>query len=255
MSTQLITIIGCVIIFIATILGSSLIFFFSNQINPKLSSIINGFSAGIMIAASVWGLIIPAVESSSHLGHFSFVPAIIGIILGSFLILLIDIILNLKHKHKTQQENKLTRFLIAFTIHNIPEGLAVGFSFGCALTLNNPALLASSLGLAVGIAIQNIPEGMAVALPVYKQTLNKSKSFLFGVLSGVVEPIFAVVGVFLATHLQHILPWLLAFSAGAMLFVSTDDLIPESKISNSHSGTWGFILGFIIMMILDIALG
>ena len=255
MSSQLITIIGCLITFIATTIGSALIFFFSNQIKPKLSAIINGFSAGIMIAASVWGLIIPAIESSSHLGSFSFIPALVGIIIGSFLILLIDIILNLRNKKKSQKENNLVRFVIAFTIHNIPEGLAVGFSFGCALSTGNSALLASALGLAVGIAIQNIPEGMAVSLPVYKHTLNKTKAFWCGTLSGIVEPIFALLGVLLATHLQTILPWLLSVSAGAMLFVSTDDLIPESKLTNSHSGTWGFIIGFIIMMILDVSLG
>lgn len=146
----------------------------------------------------------------------------------------------------------MTRFVIAFTVHNIPEGMAVGFAFGSALSIGTDSAMITALMLAIGIAIQNIPEGVAVALPVYKYTGKKSKGFLWGMLSGIVEPIFAAVGVVLASQIRTLLPWFLCFSAGAMIFVSVDDLVPDAKHEDSHIGAWAFMVGFIVMMFLDI---
>lgn len=257
MNKTLMTIFGCTIIFIATTIGSALIYFLKKDINKKLNCIISGFSAGIMIAASIWSLILPSISFADNLGKWNFVPAVAGIIIGCFLILAIDIIVHFLNKNKNcnMESIKLKRFVIAFTLHNIPEGMAVGFALGSALLTAENVAFAGAFGLAVGIAIQNIPEGLAVALPVYNHTKNKNKSFLIGTLSGVVEPIFAFLSVILASKIKVLLPWFLALSAGAMIFVSVEDLIPEAKNENSHAGTWGFIVGFLLMMILDIILG
>lgn len=252
------TIFGCTIIFIATTIGSLLIFVMKKEISKKLNCIINGFSAGIMIAASVWSLILPSISFSENLGKLDFIPASVGILAGCFLILLIDIVIFFinKKQQKSEESLKLHRFVIAFTLHNIPEGMAVGFALGSALHSGGNIGIAGAIGLAIGIAIQNIPEGLAVALPVYKHTQNKNKAFLFGMLSGIVEPVFAFISVLLVSQIKVLLPWFLAFSAGSMIFVSVEDLIPDAKESqNSHAGTWGFIVGFLLMMILDVLLG
>ena len=252
-------IIGCSITFIATILGAAIVFFFKEDFSGKTNSIISGFSAGVMVAASIWGLLLPSISYASYLEKFSFLPALVGVIVGSLFLVIIDAItkhINNSSKNPLAPEKlKLTRFVIAFTVHNIPEGLAVGFAFGTALASASSSSFFTAMGLAIGIAIQNIPEGAAVALPVYKQTGSKAKGFLWGTISGIVEPIFAVLGVLLASTIEALLPWFLAFSAGAMIFVSIEDLIPEAKYSASHLGTWSFILGFLVMMVLDIALG
>lgn len=258
MNKTLMTIFGCTIIFIATTIGSLLIFVMKKEISKKLNCIINGFSAGIMIAASVWSLILPSISFSENLGKLNFIPASVGILAGCFLILLIDIVIFFinKKQQKSEESLKLHRFVIAFTLHNIPEGMAVGFALGSALHSGGNIAIAGAIGLAIGIAIQNIPEGLAVALPVYKHTQNKNKAFLFGMLSGVVEPVFAFISVLLVSQIKVLLPWFLAFSAGSMIFVSVEDLIPDAKESqNSHAGTWGFIVGFLLMMILDVLLG
>lgn len=257
MNKTLMTIFGCTIIFVATTIGSALIYFLKKDINKKLNCIISGFSAGIMVAASIWSLILPSISFSENLGKLNFIPASVGILAGSFLILLIDVVVCRINRHKTNNVEglKLRRFVIAFTLHNIPEGMAVGFALGSALLTTGNVAFAGAFGLAVGIAIQNIPEGLAVALPVYNHTKNKNKSFLIGTLSGVVEPVFAFISVLLASKIKVLLPWFLALSAGAMIFVSVEDLIPEAKNEQSHAGTWGFIIGFLLMMILDIVLG
>lgn len=257
MNKTLMTILGCTIIFIATTIGSAMIYFMKKEINKKINCIISGFSAGIMFSASIWSLILPAISFSENYGKWNFIPAVVGVVLGCFLILIIDIIVRFINKNKNSnfESIKLKRFVIAFTLHNIPEGMAVGFALGSALLSAENIAFAGAFGLAVGIAIQNIPEGLAVSLPVYNHTKNKNKSFLVGTLSGVVEPIFAFLSVLLASKIKPLLPWFLAFSAGAMIFVSVEDLIPESKNENSHAGTWGFIVGFLVMMILDVALG
>ena len=259
MNNILLTVFGCLIIFVATTIGATLVFFLSNDINKKLGCVINGFSAGVMIAASIWSLILPSIDHASFMGKWDFIPAVLGILAGSFFILLIDLLIKLTQKNKYSthlEQNKLKRFVIAFTMHNIPEGMAVGFAFGCALQTGSNVAFAGAIGLAIGIAIQNIPEGLAVAIPVYKHTKSKTKGFVAGMLSGIVEPVFALIGVLLASSIQVLLPWALAFSAGAMIFVSIEDLIPDAKYGeSSHIGTWGFIAGFLVMMLLDVALG
>lgn len=259
MNNTLMTIIGCIIIFAATTVGASLVYLLQKQLSQKLGCIISGFSAGIMFAASIWSLILPSISYAEDFGKWSFVPAVVGIAVGGLFILLIDLIIKISNRKKEVNNlelNKLKRFVFAFTMHNIPEGMAVGFAFGCALQTGGSLAFAGAMGLAIGIAIQNIPEGLAVAVPVYKYTKNKHKSFLIGTLSGVVEPLFAVLGIVLASLVKSILPWALAFSAGAMLFVSVEDLIPDAKYKeNSHLGTWSFIIGFLIMMLLDVVLG
>lgn len=257
MNKLLITIICCTSIFIATTFGATLIFCIKKDINKKLNAIICGFSAGVMMAASVFSLILPSIDDSAYLGAFDFLPASLGVLVGTLFLLLIDLFINILNKRKktvvSTEKQKLTKFILAFILHNIPEGLAVGFAFGSALATNSA--LAGAIGLAIGIAIQNIPEGFAVALPTYKVTQKKSKSFAIGSLSGVVEPIFAFIGIVIASQIQTLLPWFLAFSAGAMIFVTIEDLIPEAKYSDkSHIGTYAFVFGFVIMMILDVLL-
>ena len=239
------TVLGICFIFMMTTLGSAVVFFFKGEISPKLNAIFFGFASGIMIAASVWSLLLPAInESKAHFGDLAFFPAVVGILFGGIFIILLDIFLP-----KAPQTRASLRLFSAVTLHNIPEGLAVGFAFGASNKI-------VALGLALGIGFQNFPEGVAVALPMKRATKNNAKAFLWGMSSGIVEPIFACLGYFLATYLRILQPWLLAFSAGAMLFVCMHDLIPESKIEGKTSvGAWGALLGFVVMMTLDITLG
>ncbi len=253
---------GCLIIFVCTTLGATIVFFMKKEFGKRLNSVICGFSAGVMIAASFFGLLLPAIENSASYGKWAFVPAMVGILLGCLFLHAIDLVSRWIKRRSGEEDIgslskiKLKRFVLAFTIHNIPEGMAVGVALGNALALNEKAAMISAVMLAVGIAIQNIPEGIAVALPVYKETGSKWKGFLWGTLSGVVEPIFAVIGLLLASKIQILLAYSLSFSAGAMLFVTFEDLIPEAKYSEtSHLGTWSIIIGFVVMMILDVALG
>jgi len=259
MNNTLIIILGISITFIANFLGSFIVFFLKKELSPKLNSLINGFSAGIMISACVWGLILPSIESSNHMGNFEFVPALVGIISGCLFMLFIGFLINVINKKGKNQISetrlKTTKFVVAFALHNIPEGLAIGFTLGNALTAGTNSAMMFALALCIGIAIQNLPEGAVVSLPVYKNTKNKTKAFFSGVLSGALEPISAIIGLLLASELQLIMPWLLAFSAGAIMFVSINDLIPEAKQEhNSTLGTWSFVIGFLIMMVLDLYL-
>lgn len=262
MNGTAITITGISFIFLMTTLGASLVLFLKKEPSKKLNSLFLGFASGIMIAASIWSLLLPSIEMSCYLNNFKFVPALIGFLFGSTFIFIIDKfstkITSLKNTNKKQKItfSKSTKLFLAVTIHNIPEGLAVGFAFGFASNMATQAALLSALSLAIGIGIQNFPEGTAVSLPMVTSGKSKSKAFLIGTLSGIVEPIFAILGYFLAYRIQFIQPWLLSFSAGAMIYVVAEDLIPDAKLeSHPHLGTWGVILGFAIMMTLDIALG
>lgn len=262
MSNTLIIIIGFSIIFLATTLGSATVFIFKKDIPEKLNTLFLGFAAGVMIAASIWSLLIPAIEQSASLGNLRVLPAIVGFIVGGLFIVLIDALIPHIHKGTDTEEGpknnlkKSIKLFLAMTIHNIPEGLAVGFAFsGAKLVGSNEAYL-SALGLAVGIAIQNFPEGASVALPLKKESGNSGKAFLFGMGSGAVEPIAALLGFLLATQISQLQPWLLSFAAGAMIFVVAEDLIPDAKLgSNSHIGSWGVMAGFAIMMALEVLLG
>ena len=260
MNGLLLTVLGFSIIFIATTAGAALVFFFKKKISAKINSIILGFSAGIMIAASIWSLLLPALEEASEYGVLSFVPATIGVIVGGFFLSLTDKIklpdLSGNFNIKNDVARKSLKMFLAITVHNIPEGLAVGFAFGWAAMDGDVNSFLIALGLATGIAIQNFPEGAAVSLPIKSATGNRSKAFLYGVLSGIVEPIAAIIGYFLASTFSVTQPWLLSFAAGAMIFVVVDDIVPDTKLKNSsHLGAWGFVIGFIVMMALDVAFG
>lgn len=255
-------ILGISIIFLMTTLGSAIVYFFNKDISTKSNALIIGFASGVMIAASVWSLLIPSIEASESYGNFKFIPASIGFILGGLFLILIDKIVPHFHNGQKEEEgprNKLrksTKLFLAVTIHNIPEGLAVGFAFGAAALSQDPSAYISAFGLAIGIGIQNFPEGAAISLPMRNETNSKHKAFLYGMGSGVVEPIAGMIGYYLASSLETLQPWFLSFAAGAMIFVVAEDLIPDSKVEeHPHLGTWGVMLGFVIMMILDVAFG
>lgn len=257
-----ILIIGLFLGFASTTIGSAVVYLFKKEMSAKTNSMLLGFAGGVMVAASVFGLIIPALDlGQASWGQLSVLPVVVGIVLGGLLLVAIDKIVPHIHKSNMVEEgpkNKLTKpfkLFLAVTIHNIPEGLAVGFAFGLAIVAGETAAYISALALSIGIAIQNFPEGAAISLPMRRETGSKHKAFLYGAASGAVEPIFAVVGILLATTLSVLMPWFLAFAAGAMIFVTIEDLIPDAKLSaTSHLGSWGFMFGFIIMMLLDIML-
>lgn len=257
-----ITILGISIIFIATTLGSTLVYFFKKDISPKTNTLFLGFASGIMIAASIWSLLIPALDGASDYGKLKVMPVAIGFILGGAFLVFLDKVVPHFHRGIQLEEGpknqlkKSTKLFLAVTLHNIPEGLAVGFAFGAASILGDMGSYISALGLAIGIAIQNFPEGAAVALPMRIETNSNTKAFLYGTGSGVVEPVAAIMGYFLASQLTQLQPWLLAFAAGAMIFVVAEDLIPDAKMEdNPHLGTWALMIGFVIMMMLDVVLG
>ncbi len=257
-----IVLLGIFLVFFATSLGAALVFFFRRDISERLNTIFLGFAAGIMLAASIWSLLIPAMEGAADWGTWSFVPAAAGFVLGGLFLVLLDHIVPHLHRGTGEAEgprvslSKPVRMFLAVTIHNIPEGLAVGFAFGAALLTSSQAALWSAFTLALGIAIQNLPEGAAVTLPLKKATGSRWKAFGLGVASGAVEPISAFVGIMLASVLQAAQPWFLAFSAGAMVFVVAEDLIPDAMPErHPHLGTWSLMAGFVLMMSLDVALG
>ena len=258
MSTTLLTVIGVSFIFLMTTLGGSAVFLFRKGVSSKANSIFLGFASGLMIAASIWSLLLPAIDQSSSYGAFDFLPSSIGLMLGAVFFVLTDRVLSAKMKKNENDRKGLSRsgkLFLAITLHNIPEGLAVGLAFGNAFLIGEISAFYSALWLAIGIGLQNFPEGCAISLPLSCEYQSRAKAFWFSVLSGVVEPIVAVIGIFLAPFLSGVMPWLLAFAAGAMLFVVAEELVPEAKKSTSSSvGSWAFIVGFVVMMILDVAL-
>lgn len=260
MNAITISIISISIIFIATTLGSSFVFFFKKNLSNKVNNMILGFASGIMISASFFGLLIPSIDQSKELYQsISFLPSILGFILGGILLYLLDKLVPHFHKNNGVEEgmnsslNKNIKFFLAVTMHNIPEGLSVGFACGIALSdTSDTSLMFAALSLAIGIAIQNVPEGSAVSIPLFNDGMSKSKSFLFGTLSGIVEPIFAVVGLFLS-QISYITPFLLSIAAGSMIYVTLDELLPESRKGGfEHYGLWSFMIGFALMMALEI---
>ena len=252
--------IGIPLIFICTTLGALFVFFVRKKdISPRLNKIFVGFAAGVMFSASFFSLIKPALESEvTYMPSWSIVA--ISIVLGAGFLWLIDKIVphfhvseNSDEGPKTNKMSKTSKMFLAVTIHNVPEGLSVGIAFGVALSQsNNSALLMGALLLAIGIGIQNIPEGAVVSLPIKGETGSSGKAFVFGMLSGIVEPVAAVIGLFLAMQIQGIMPWALAFAAGCMIYVVAEEMIPEmTSEGHDHYGVWSFILGFVIMMVLD----
>lgn len=246
------SIIGILIPFVGTSLGSSFVFFLKKKMNEELQKLTVGFAAGVMIAASIWSLIMPSVEMAESQNIISWIPATIGFILGVlFLIVINKLAQNIEKK---KNKKKLNMLIFSVTLHNIPEGMAVGVCFAGLISGNAGIILAEAFALSLGIAIQNIPEGAIISTPLKLE--SKGKAFLYGVLSGIVEPIAALITILLLNIVVPILPYLLSFAAGAMIYVVAEELIPEMHIGKKTSnGVIGLTLGFIVMMILDIALG
>lgn len=254
--------IGVTIPFIGTILGSFLVFFMKNTLNEKIEKILLGFAAGVMIAASIWSLIIPSINMSEGMGKLSFIPAAIGFLLGIFFLLILDTFIPHLHANSDEPEGvksnfkKSTMLLLAVTLHNIPEGMAVGVVLAGAYYGNAIITISGALALAIGIAIQNFPEGAIISMPLKSNGISKPKSFLMGVLSGVVEPIAAIITILLIKYITPVLPYLLSFAAGAMIYVVVEELIPESQArKHTNLATISLAIGFTLMMILDISLG
>lgn len=248
--------------FSMTALGAAVVFFMKKeQSSDKLNRAFLGFAAGVMIAASVWSLLIPAIQKAEDLGKIGWIPAAGGFALGVLFLMLLDKLMPYFHPEPDRAEGvkqglKRSGMLIfAITLHNIPEGMAVGLAFALAAQSESSVLLASAIALAIGMGIQNFPEGAAIALPLRQSGMSRSKAFLYGMCSGLVEPIFGLITVLIAGTVLSILPWLLAFAAGAMLYVVVEELIPEAHLGEGHIGTIGVMLGFLLMMILDVSLG
>ena len=247
---------------LGTTIGSAFVFFLKGKMNRTLQRILTGFAAGVMVAASVWSLIIPAIDQSAHLGKLSFLPAFVGVWLGFLFLLALDHLIPHLHLNSDCPEGtpcglgKSTMMVLAVALHNFPEGMAVGVVVAGWLTGQETLSFASLLALSLGIAIQNIPEGAIISMPLKSNGMSRRRSFVYGVASGIVEPLGAVLTIALASLVVPVLPYLLAFSAGAMLYVVVEELIPEmSEGEHSNIGTIFFAVGFTLMMMLDVALG
>ncbi len=254
--------IGLIIPFIGTALGAGCVFFLKNELKEGVQKALSGFAAGVMVAASIWSLLVPAIEQSSDKGRFAFLPAFIGFWIGIFFLLILDHIIPHLHVGTEEAEgpkSKLTRvvmLVLAVTLHNIPEGMAVGVVYAGLVSGSGLITAGGALALALGIAIQNFPEGAIISMPLYSEGKSKPKSFVLGVLSGAVEPVFGAITVALVGFIVPAMPYLLSFAAGAMLYVVVEELIPEmSAGKHSHVGVIAFAFGFSLMMALDVALG
>ncbi|MCM1089351.1 MAG: ZIP family metal transporter [Butyrivibrio sp.] len=254
--------VGILIPFVGTTVGAACVFFLKNEISPTLQRIFTGFAAGVMIAASVWSLLIPAMDLCEDMGKLGFVPALIGLLAGVFFLLLMDSFVPHLHLGSDKPEGaksslgKTAMLMLAVTIHNLPEGAACGAIFAGVLNGHGTVTMAGAVTLAIGIAIQNFPEGAIISMPLRSEGNSRMKSFLLGTLSGAVEPVGAVIAILLANIVAPILPYMLAFAAGAMIYVVVEELIPEaSQGEHSNVGTISFAAGFALMMILDVALG
>lgn len=253
---------GLMIPFLGTALGSACVLFMKNRMNPMLQRALTGFAAGVMVAASIWSLLIPAMEQSEAMGKWSFIPAVAGFWLGILFLLVLDRIVPHLHMNSDKAEGtesslqKTTMLVLAVTLHNLPEGMAVGVVYAGLLAGNSGITATGALALSLGIAIQNFPEGAIISMPLRAEGVSKKKAFLYGALSGAVEPIGAALTILAAGLFVPVLPYLLSFAAGAMLYVVVEELIPEmSEGEHSNVGTILFAVGFAVMMALDVALG
>ena len=253
---------GILIPFLGTTLGAACVFFLKKALSESLQRALTGFAAGVMVAASVWSLLIPAIEQASGMGRLSFAPAVIGFWCGILFLPLLDHVIPHLHRNCEQTEGPITHLqrstmlLLAVTLHNIPEGMAVGVMYAGYLSGNAQITAAGALALSLGIAIQNFPEGAIISMPLRAEDMSKSKAFLCGTLSGIVEPIGALLTILAAQHIIAFLPYFLSFAAGAMLYVVVEELIPEmSQGRHSNLGTLFFAIGFTMMMALDVGLG
>ena len=254
--------IGLFIPFLGTTIGSAMVFFMRDKMNHKIEKLLLGFAAGVMVAASIWSLMIPSIEMAEEQGKVAWIPAVIGFLSGMVFLLALDSLiphLHLKNEKPEGVKSKLkktTMMMLAVTLHNIPEGMAVGVTFAGVMIGNTGITIAGTIALAMGIAIQNFPEGAIISMPLKSQGISKTKAFLYGTLSGIVEPIGAILTILLTSVVVPVLPYLLSFAAGAMIYVVVEELIPESQAGeHSNIGTIGVAIGFSIMMILDVALG
>lgn len=253
---------GVLIPFLGTSLGAASVFFMKRQLSDRVQRILTGFAAGVMVAASVWSLLIPAIEQAAWMGKLAFIPAFIGFWLGILFLLTLDHLIPHLHARSNQVEGKksklqrTTMMVLAVTLHNIPEGMAVGVVYAGLISGNAQISTTGALALSLGIAIQNFPEGAIISMLLHAEGMKRSKAFCGGVLSGIVEPIGAILTILGAQLIVPALPYLLSFAAGAMLYVVVEELIPEmSQGKHSNMGTISFATGFSIMMMLDVALG
>lgn len=253
---------GLMIPFVGTTLGAACVLFMKKELNPLVQKAFLGFASGVMVAASVWSLLIPAMDMSGSMGKFAFIPAAAGLLLGVGFLLVMD--KAVPHLHLGSEESegpkvalkKTTMLVLAVTLHNIPEGLSAGAVFAGVLAGNDTVTMAGAFALAIGIAIQNFPEGAIISMPLRGAGISRGKAFLWGAVSGIVEPIAGGVTLLLASQIQPLLPYLLAFAAGAMIYVVVEELIPEANEGeHSNVGTIAFAVGFVLMMVLDVALG
>ena len=248
--------------FLGTAAGAACVFFMKGQIRPLVQKMLLGFASGVMVAASVWSLLMPSMDMAADMGKFAFVPAAVGFLLGIAFLLAMDHLVPHLHMDCEEPEGlksswkKTTMLVLAVTLHNIPEGMAVGVVFAGMLQGEGLITLTGAFALSLGIAIQNFPEGAIISLPLKSEGFGSGKAFLYGAASGIVEPIGAALTVLLAAYITPVLPYLLSFAAGAMIYVVVEELIPESaEGEHSNIGTIGFAAGFVLMMILDVALG
>ena len=248
--------------FLGTSLGAACVFVLRGVLKRSITQGLSGFAAGVMVAASVWSLLIPAMEMASPMGAFSFVPGVAGFAIGVVFLMLLDRLIPHLHVNENEPEGhpasyrKTTMLVLAVTLHNIPEGMAVGVVFAGVLAGNTMVTMSGAFALAIGIAIQNFPEGAIVSMPMVGAGATRRKAFGYGVASGIVEPLGAAITIWLSGYLIPILPYLLSFAAGAMMYVVVEELVPEAvEGKHSHVGTIAFAAGFLLMMALDVALG
>lgn len=253
---------GIMIPFLGTTLGAACVLFMKKSMDETLQKILIGFAAGVMVAASIWSLLLPSIEQSNGMGKLSFLPAFIGFWMGNLFLIFLNHVV--PHLHMGSQESeglkaklkKTTMLVLAVTLHNIPEGMAVGVVYAGCLLHSKDITAMGAFALSIGIAIQNFPEGAIISMPLKAEGLSKKKAFLYGVLSGAVEPIAAAFTILMAGIIVNALPYLLSFAAGAMLYVVVEELIPEmADGKSSRIGTFFFAVGFSLMMVLDVALG
>ncbi|HAS56831.1 MAG TPA: ZIP zinc transporter [Firmicutes bacterium] len=266
MDATFVSIFCLALIFLSTSLGSALVFFFKRSFSDKIGNVIIGLASGIMVSASFFGLLLPSMElakQSQYLSDYlSFLPPLLGFLLGGFLLYIMDKLIPHLHLNSGEEEGPKTKlpknvkFFFAVTIHNIPEGISVGLACGLSLANKGDAsYIGAALSLAIGIAIQNFPEGAAVSIPLLEEGISKRKSFLMGVASGVVEPIFGLITLLIAPYVKEALPYLLSIASGAMIYVTIDELLPEARKGDYvHYGLWSFMIGFAIMMVLEMTL-
>ena len=253
---------GVMIPFLGTVLGSSMVFFAKGEMNRQVQRALTGFAAGVMTAASVWSLLIPAMNHAEDMGKLAFIPAAVGFWIGILFLLILDRSVPHMHMNSCEAEGpkcsmkKSSMLVLAVTLHNLPEGMAVGVVIAGWLSGDSLVPVSAVMALSLGIAIQNFPEGAIISMPLYSQGMSRGKAFLYGSLSGVVEPVGAMLTILAAGLVPPLLPYLLSFAAGAMIYVVVEELIPEmSEGEHSHAGTLFFAVGFVLMMILDVALG